>query len=127
MSFSLEVREPFMDFRLIEYVIALPDHFKINKGYSKHVLREAVSELPKEVKYRNHKMGFVAPDETWILKNKKEVRISLEHAIRDTKMFSKDLLDRFDLFTEGKLGYEPIYFRAISMDRFCKIFKMQLS
>jgi len=127
MSFSLEVREPFMDFRLIEYVIALPDHFKINKGYSKHVLREAVSELPKEVKYRNHKMGFVAPDETWILKNKKEIRISLEQAIRDTKMFSKDLLDRFDLFTEGKLGYEPIYFRAISMDRFCKIFKMQLS
>ena len=127
MSFSLEVREPFMDYRLIEYVISLPDRFKIKKGYSKYILREAITILPDNVKYRKHKMGFVAPDKTWILNNKERMRDQLVDAIQQMKIFSDELLKRFDLFTQGKLGYEPIYFRAISLNHFCKIFKMQTS
>ncbi|MBS1596770.1 MAG: asparagine synthase (glutamine-hydrolyzing) [Bacteroidetes bacterium] len=127
MSFSLEVREPFMDYRLIEYVIGLPDAYKIKNGYSKYVLREAVTVLPEPVKSRSHKMGFVAPDKVWMLANKEKIRVQLEEAVQQTKIFSEDLLERFDLFTEGKRAYEPIYFRAISLNRFCKIFKMQLS
>ncbi|HTQ64576.1 MAG TPA: asparagine synthase C-terminal domain-containing protein, partial [Puia sp.] len=127
MSFSIEVREPFMDYRMIEYVVGLPDEYKINKGYSKYILRESMPELPAKVKNRNHKMGFVAPDAMWMLKNKIEIRKELEDAIANTSFFTKDLLDRFDRFCEGKLGYEPIYFRAITMNHFCRIYKMQLS
>jgi asparagine synthase (glutamine-hydrolysing) len=127
MNFSLEVREPFMDYRLIEYVISLPDDYKINKGYSKHVLREAMTALPPEVKNRNHKMGFVAPDKPWILKNQQRIRKELEEAIQNTGIFSENLLHRFDLFTQNKLGFEPIYFRAMALNRFCKIFKMDLN
>ncbi len=126
MSFSLEVREPFMDYRLIEYVCGLPDEYKIKKGYSKHILREAITELPDKVKFRNHKMGFVAPDEPWLIQNKENIRRELEDAIAHTDMFSPDLVNRFDRFTKGELGYEPIYFRAITMNRFCKVFNMQL-
>ncbi len=126
MHFSLEVREPFMDYRLIEYVVGLPDDYKINKGYSKYVLREAMTALPAEVKNRNHKMGFVAPDKPWVLKNQKRIRMELEEAIQNTGIFSEELLARFDLFTQNKLGYEPIYFRAMALNRFCKIFKMEI-
>jgi asparagine synthase (glutamine-hydrolysing) len=127
MLFSLEVREPFMDYRLIEFVVGLPDQLKIAKGYMKYILREAITELPQKIRQRNHKMGFVAPDKIWMMENKERIRAELEEAIDNMGIFSGELLHRYDRFIKGELGYEPIYFRAITLKRFCKIFKMQLS
>jgi asparagine synthase (glutamine-hydrolysing) len=127
MLFSIESRLPFLDHRLVEYVIGLPSSYKINGGYTKFVLREAIKELPEKIRYRKDKMGFVAPDAPWMLKNKDKVRKELEQVIAETGIFSEELLKRFDAFTESKLGYEPIYFRATAFSRFCKLFKMQLN
>ncbi|HEY6901905.1 MAG TPA: asparagine synthase (glutamine-hydrolyzing) [Puia sp.] len=127
MMFSIESRLPFLDPRLVEYVIGLPSAYKINGGYTKFVLREAIKELPEPIRLRKDKMGFVAPDIPWMLKNKDRVRKELEEIITSTGIFSQELLSRFDSFVEGKLGYEPVYFRAMALSRFLKIFKMQLS
>ena len=35
------------DHRLVEFVIGLPSSFKINKGYTKFILRTALTELPE--------------------------------------------------------------------------------
>jgi asparagine synthase (glutamine-hydrolysing) len=72
MACSLEVREPFMDYRLIEFVLSLPNELKIDEGLSKFILRQAIPSLPDEIKYRGHKMGFVAPDRLWLKKNKEK-------------------------------------------------------
>jgi asparagine synthase (glutamine-hydrolysing) len=127
MMFSIESRLPFLDPRLVEYGIGLPSSFKINDGYTKYVLREAIAELPESIRMRKDKMGFVAPDVPWIMKNKELVRKELEDAIASTGIFSHQLLSRFDNFIEGRSGYEPIYFRAMALNRFLKIFKMQLN
>ena len=127
MIFSLEVREPFIDYRLVEYVLGLPDEFKIRNGYSKYILREAIDELPEQIRNRSHKMGFVAPDKKWVLENKEMIRNELEDAIKNTGFFTQALVERFDLFVSGKLGYEMCYLRAITFNRFCKIFNMDLS
>lgn len=124
MSFSIESRLPFLDHRLVEYCIGLPSSYKIREGYSKAVLREAISELPDIIKYRKDKMGFVAPDSAWLIQNKDRVRQDLEDIIQTTDIFSPDLLTRFDRFVKGELGYEPIYFRAMTFNRFCKIFNL---
>lgn len=127
MLFSIESRLPFLDHRLVEYIIGLPSSYKINGGYTKFVLREAISELPEKIRFRKDKMGFVAPDAPWVLKNKDKVRKELEQVVAETGIFSEELLKRFDAFAEGKLGYESIYFRAMAFNRFCKLFKMQLN
>jgi asparagine synthase (glutamine-hydrolysing) len=127
MSFSIESRLPFLDHRLVEYCIGLPSSYKIREGYSKAVLREAISELPDVIKYRKDKMGFVAPDSVWLIQNKDRVRQDLEDIIKTTDIFSTDLLSRFDRFVKGELGYEPIYFRAMTFSRFCKIFNLKLN
>ena len=83
--------------------------------------------MPDSVKFRNHKMGFVAPDKPWLIKNKKKIAEELKDAVDNTGLFSGELLHRFDRFCSGTLGYEPIYFRAIALNHFCKIFKLHLS
>ena len=126
MLFSIESRLPFLDHRLVEYGIGLPSSYKIRKGFTKAILREAMDELPELIRKRKDKMGFVAPDADWVRTNKDRVRSDLESIVRSTGIFSADLLVRFDKFIAGKLGYEPIYFRAMTLSRFCRIFEMEI-
>ncbi len=66
MAHSIESRVPFLDYRLVEYIFSLPDHQKINKGYTKSVLRNALGELiPPQILKRTDKMGFVTPEHVW--------------------------------------------------------------
>jgi asparagine synthase (glutamine-hydrolysing) len=67
MAFSLEARVPLLDHRLIEYGLALPDHLKVRRGWSKFALREAMQGLmPESVRLRKSKLGFAAPDRIWL-------------------------------------------------------------
>jgi asparagine synthase (glutamine-hydrolysing) len=65
MASALEVREPFFDFELVEYVLAVPDNIKY-PTYPKSLLVEALKPmLPDEIVHRP-KMGFVLPWEKWM-------------------------------------------------------------
>lgn len=44
MTFSTELREPFLDYRLVEFAFSLPLDYKIRNGISKFILREIASE-----------------------------------------------------------------------------------
>ena len=44
MAYSTELREPFLDHRLVEYAFVQPYEYKINNGIQKYLLRELVSE-----------------------------------------------------------------------------------
>lgn len=66
MAHSIESRVPFLDHRLVEYIFSLPDHQKINQGYTKSVLRNALGDLiPQQILKRTDKMGFVTPEQVW--------------------------------------------------------------
>lgn len=127
MLFAVETRLPFLDHRLVEYVLGLPDDYKINRGYTKYILRQAIPALPPAVRWRKDKLGFAAPDKEWMYENHDMIRKELEQATRELPFFSPALLQRFDRFIKGELCYEPIYFRAMALNRFCRIFKMELA
>jgi asparagine synthase (glutamine-hydrolysing) len=66
MAHSLEIRSPFMDYRLIEYVTSLPGTYKVRCGESKYLLKKvAEGILPTEMIYRP-KQGFVMPIHDWM-------------------------------------------------------------
>ncbi|MCV9931243.1 asparagine synthase (glutamine-hydrolyzing) [Flavobacterium sp. LS1R47] len=44
MTYSTELREPFLDYRLVEFAFSLPLDYKIKNGISKFILREIASE-----------------------------------------------------------------------------------
>jgi asparagine synthase (glutamine-hydrolysing) len=67
MAFSLEVRLPMLDHRLVEYVDALPDAMKLRDGVTKWVQREAIRGLvPERVRTRTDKVGFGLPMAEWL-------------------------------------------------------------
>ena len=75
MANSLEVRVPFLDYRLVDFLFSLPLESKIGNGQQKRILRDAVSGLlPKEVIERK-KQGFEVPLLKWF---KAELRSSIE-------------------------------------------------
>ncbi len=65
MAHSLEVRVPLLDHRLAEYVVALPDRFKVAPGMPKRLLVESLDVLPAEI-VRRPKQGFVLPFAVWM-------------------------------------------------------------
>jgi asparagine synthase (glutamine-hydrolysing) len=65
MANSLEIREPFFDQDLIEFVMSIPDHFKV-PVYPKSLLVESLKPLlPDEIVHRR-KQGFVFPWNEWM-------------------------------------------------------------
>jgi asparagine synthase (glutamine-hydrolysing) len=67
MAFSLEARVPMLDHKVVELGLSLPDHLKINHGWSKFVVRQAMTGLlPESVRLRTTKLGFAAPDRSWL-------------------------------------------------------------
>jgi asparagine synthase (glutamine-hydrolysing) len=67
MAVSLEVREPFFDQDLVEYVLAIPDALK-KPVYPKSLLVESMKPLlPDEIVFRK-KQGFVFPWDHWLRK-----------------------------------------------------------
>lgn len=66
MAHSVEVRCPFLDYRMVEFVNNLPGHYKINNGINKYILKKAVSGILPENLISRPKEGFVQPIYTWM-------------------------------------------------------------
>ena len=68
MAQSLEVRAPFLDYELVNFVFSLPSDFKINKDMRKRVLQDPFRDiLPAEL-YNRPKKGFEVPMLKWLRK-----------------------------------------------------------
>ncbi|HEU4858392.1 MAG TPA: asparagine synthase C-terminal domain-containing protein, partial [Chitinophagaceae bacterium] len=71
MAHGREVRLPFLDHELVEFVFSLPANFKIRNGWTKWLLRETMKDrLPNEIIWRKDKTGFEPPQEQWIKNDK---------------------------------------------------------
>ncbi len=66
MANSLEVRNPYLDYRLMEYSFNLPQEYKINQGMPKYLMKKLLEKfLPHDLVYRR-KWGFPAPLGDWL-------------------------------------------------------------
>ncbi|PIQ15654.1 MAG: asparagine synthase (glutamine-hydrolyzing) [Flavobacteriales bacterium CG18_big_fil_WC_8_21_14_2_50_32_9] len=96
MAASIESRCPFLDFQLVEFLLQLPASFKIEKGFSKQILRDAAKGIvPQPILDRTDKQGFHAPTDKWV-----------EHI---DKNFLKDLdfKTEFDYLNLSKIEKAP--------------------
>ncbi|GFK94826.1 Asparagine synthetase [glutamine-hydrolyzing] 1 [Fundidesulfovibrio magnetotacticus] len=67
MFHGIESRQPFMDYRLILFLNALPAAYKIHGGWTKFLARKAFQgRLPDEVVWRRDKMGWPQPLKRWM-------------------------------------------------------------
>lgn len=90
MSVSLEGREPFLDYRLVEFVAQLPENMKVKNGDKKYLLKEIVHKyLPKEMMERK-KMGFSIPVFDWF---KDELKEYIDHYLNDYRIQQAGILN----------------------------------
>jgi len=87
MAHSMEVRTPFLDFRIVELACAIPGKLKIKDQTLKYILRKVAARyLPQEILTRP-KEGFVLPKNTWLR--------------QPMAMISKDILSKERLSLHG--------------------------
>jgi asparagine synthase (glutamine-hydrolysing) len=67
MQHSVEIRSPFIDYRLMEFAFSLPMHAKYDMGVTKRVVREAFKgKLPESILENRRKIGFATPFASWL-------------------------------------------------------------
>ena len=65
MMHSLEVRAPFLDIDLVDFVRRIPWRYKVRRGETKYLLKKALEPvLPRDILYRRKK-GFGVPVGEW--------------------------------------------------------------
>ena len=72
MAYSVEVRSPFLDYRILEFARTLPVSYRYIPGRKKRILRDILKEyIPEEV-FDQPKRGFAVPIGQWIRKELRE-------------------------------------------------------
>ena len=125
MANSVESRLPFLDFRLVEFLMGLPPAAKLWKGTTKQVLREAMrGMLPEPIRTRTDKMGFVTPEETWVRQGAPgRFRTELGRAIDASQgMLKPAALDHLDAVIAGKKPFDFRIWRLISFGAWLRRF-----
>jgi asparagine synthase (glutamine-hydrolysing) len=79
-AYSLDIRFPFFDRRLVEFCLAVPPEQKLSQGWTRYIFRRAMEGiLPEEIQWRSTKADFI---------------VSFRRALLD---FERETLDRIIL------------------------------
>lgn len=66
MAYSTELREPFLDYRMVEFALSQPKEYKIANGVQKFLIREILDEIaPKDLSYAP-KRPLQTPQREWL-------------------------------------------------------------
>lgn len=91
MAFSVEARTPFLDYRVVEYSLALPLRDHIDGDWTKAALRRAMEGiLPPEVQWRRDKLGYPTPLAVWL---RGPFRTEVEEFIHSPEFRSRGVFD----------------------------------
>ena len=111
MASALEVRVPFLDHQLIEYVLAVPDKYKYPSTPKKLLIDAMEGLLPEEVIDRP-KMGFTLPWEKWLKDDLKPFCETQLHNLGKRKEFNAAEINQLwqsYLKDSGKIGWARIW------------------
>lgn len=123
MAFSVEVRSPFLDYRIIEFARTLPISYRYYPGKKKRILRDVLKKyIPEEV-FDQPKSGFSVPLCDWIRKDlRKEMlevlsdgNLKMVHNLNIPK-FKKMLNDHMD----GKVDNKSYIWRVYVLIKWMK-------
>jgi len=104
MATSVELRVPFLDYRIVETLSGLPSRYKIKNREGKYLLKKIMETLlPQEIVYRK-KMGFPVPTYEWFRKDLLTEIRKIISGLKDANLFEPDALDR--LVNRHKDGIE---------------------
>jgi asparagine synthase (glutamine-hydrolysing) len=123
MAHSLEVREPLMDHKLVEWLATLPSSLKVRGSEGKFLLKKAMEPmLPNDVLYRP-KMGFSVPLAQWFrgpLKTRVRDAV-LGERLASTGWFNRSYLQHLvDAHQSGASDYSSPLWALVMFEAFLR-------
>ena len=126
MAHSIESRVPFLDHRVVEFALGLPDHYKLGGGVTKRVLRAAMSAvLPERIRDRIDKLAFETPEFAWMSGDHRDwFRGRLSDAVQISDgLVAPSVLARFDAMAAGRRPFDREPWRAIAFGAWMRAFR----
>ncbi len=100
--YGTELREPFLDYELVEYVFSRPTDFKIKDGSQKWMLRKIAEKFLQKDLVLAPKRPLQTPQREWLSEDLKAWVISEVEALKDHPWFDKNSLQtELDNFFKG--------------------------
>jgi asparagine synthase (glutamine-hydrolysing) len=124
MAFSVEVRSPFLDYRIVEFARTLPVHFRYRYSTRKKIIRDILSEYIPEKVFNSPKMGFGIPIKNWI---RKDLYKEFKSVIFSTRLKDFDFIDNekikmmFEDHIEGKGDYSAYLWRIFVLFKWLEL------
>lgn len=98
MYAGVEVRMPFLDYRIIEFAFSLPNNYKFRNGFSKAIVRRAARGIvPEPILNNKVKTGWNSPMGEWFAGPWKQW---LQDEIHSVDFTNCDLIDRQDIVSK---------------------------
>jgi asparagine synthase (glutamine-hydrolysing) len=125
MASSIESRPPFLDQDLVELVLSLPETAIIRDGWSRWVLRQALSGvIPDKVRLRRKKIGFTTPEIRWLRRE----RALVQGILRSPSFCSRPYWDgpsiarAFHAVCNGEVEESPFFWRVLNAEAWLRVF-----
>ena len=96
MAHSREIRLPFLDHELVEFIFSLPANFKIRNGWTKWLLRQTMNDqLPGQIVWRKDKTGFEPPQQQWLSdQNIRKLIADSKQKLVDEKILKPEVMNK---------------------------------
>jgi len=121
MMFSIESRTPFLDYRLVEYLLKAEDSSKIKDGYTKSLLRRSMKGLlPEKIRLRRDKVGFATPEDVWFAE--KAFKDLIESILDSDSFRSRGIIDAekartlYDKHCKGEIKISKDIWKWINLE-----------
>ena len=109
MWHSLEVRVPFLDHKLVEFVATIPSQLKLKGWEKKHILIKSMEGILPDSILRRRKQGFSIPLGDWLrgpLRDLVYAHVSSSH-VRDLGIFKEKAIEgMLDEHARGQKNHE---------------------
>ena len=116
MAHAVEIRVPFLDHYLVEYVVNLSTELKLQNGVNKSLLLNVIgNDLPKEV-WNRPKMGFTFPFDEWV---RKECKMFEDQSLNQNYLNQKFVKRIWEGFKKGQVHWSRVWALTVA-NNFCK-------
>ncbi len=127
MAFSLEIRVPYVNHVLAEFMMKVPEEACIYKGWTKYIHREMLKGLlPDEVRLRRTKIGFEVPEAKWLRDLEPFIKDKFKDPlVSKLGIINRDTLNKkFEEFCRGRLGdeYARVFWRILFLEEWLRIY-----
>jgi asparagine synthase (glutamine-hydrolysing) len=115
--FGLDVRSPYLDPKVVQYMASLPYNEKIRGGISKWILRVAGRRIvPDIIRNRQDKLGFPAPEAYWMKVNLKPLVLEIiySESFSQRKFWNTtEIRKMYQQFLKGTIEYDRKLWRVV--------------